>query len=101
MISLLARWRQPRLKLHVSHLQITVYTRNQCSCCHKAIDLLREYQRRYGFTISEVNIDADPALTALYNTTVPVVAVDGKVRFKGVVNRILFERLLLAESRRP
>ena len=31
--------------------------------------------------------------------TVPVVAVDGKVRFKGVVNPVLLERLLLAESR--
>lgn len=99
MLSLLSRWRRPNL--NVAHLQITVYTREQCSCCHKALDLLREYQRRHGFTISEVDIDADPELTALYNMSVPVVAVNGKVRFKGIVNRVLFERLLLAESGRP
>ena len=46
-----------------------------------------------------VDIDADPGLRARYDTTVPVVAVDGKVRFKGVVNRVLLERLLWAESR--
>lgn len=99
MISLLSRWRRPRL--NVSHLHVTVYSREQCSCCHKALEVLREYQRQYRFSISEIDIDADPELTALYDTSVPVVAVDGKVRFKGVVNRVLFERLLLAESRRP
>ena len=46
-----------------------------------------------------VDIDADPDLRARYDTTVPVVAIDGKVRFKGVVNRVLLERLLWAESR--
>jgi hypothetical protein len=30
---------------------------------------------------------------------VPVVAVDGKVRFRGVVNPALLERLLIAEGR--
>ena len=46
-----------------------------------------------------VDIDSDPSSPSEYNTTVPVVAVDGKVRFKGVVNPVLFERLLVAESR--
>jgi|SRR6185312_10092625 len=99
MISLLSRWRKPRLKLNVAHLRITVYSREQCCCCHKAIDLLKTYQRQHHFALTEVDIDADPDLVALYNTTVPVVAFDGKIRFKGVVNPVLLERLLLAESR--
>jgi len=40
---------------------------------------------------------ADPALAERYGLTVPVVAVDGKVRFKGVVNPVLLERLLAAQ----
>lgn len=98
-LSLLARWRRGRLKANVAHLKITVFTRQQCCCCHNAIELLETYQRRHGFAIELRDIDADPELRALYDTTVPVVAVDGKVRFKGVVNPVLFERLLLAESR--
>jgi glutaredoxin len=97
MPSLLSRLLRPRRR--AAHVQVTVYTRARCCCCHKAIDLLKGAQRRHGFQIEEMDIDADPELRRRYDTTVPVVAVDGKVRFKGVVNPVLFERLLWAESR--
>ena len=70
----------------------------KCCCCHKALDLLKDYQRRHGFQIAEVDVDADPALVAKYNTEVPVVEVNGKVRFRGVVNPTLLVRLLEAAS---
>ena len=81
------------------HLTVTVYTRAQCSCCHKALDLLRSRQPLWGFAIEEIDVDGDPDLVALYDTEVPVVAVGGKVRFRGVVNPALLDRLLTAESR--
>lgn len=99
MLALLSRWVRPRRRLNVSHLEVTVYTRSQCCCCHKAIDLLKSYQRVHGFAIREVDIDADPVLAARYDTAVPVVSVAGKVRFKGVLNPVLFDRLLVAEGR--
>ena len=71
----------------------------QCCCCHKALDVLQDAQRRFGFAIEEVDIDRDPELVLKFDTEVPVVAVNGKVRFRGVVNPALLERLLLAESR--
>jgi glutaredoxin len=97
MTSLLTRLlrRSPR----TDHLKFTVYTRAQCCCCHKALDLLRDYQRQFHFAIEDVDIDGDPELVARYDTEVPVVAVNGKVRFRGVVNRALLDRLLLVESR--
>ena len=96
MASLLTRLlrRSPRTE----HLTFTVYTRAQCCCCHKALDLLRDHQRQFRFAIEEVDIDGDPELVAKYDTEVPVVAVNGKVRFRGVVNRALLDRLLVAES---
>ena len=99
MLSLLARWSRKRSGPDLAHLRVTVYTRAACCCCHTALDLLRESQGRYGFAIETVDIDADPALVKRYNSTVPVVALDGKVRFKGVVNPVLLDRLLVAESR--
>ena len=90
----LVRRRHPR----ADHLTFTVYSRAQCCCCHKAIDLLRAHQPRWGFAIDVVDIDGDPALVAQYNTEVPVVAVNGKVRFRGLVNPALLDRLLTAES---
>jgi glutaredoxin len=79
-------------------LLVTVYTRAECCCCHKAIDLLKEYQREHDFTLEQVDVDSDPALASEHGQHVPVVAVDGKVRFRGVVNPILFERLLDARK---
>ena len=80
------------------HLTFTVYTRAQCCCCHKALDVLKDAQQRSGFVIEEIDIDKAPNLIALYDTEVPVVALNGKVRFRGVVNSALLERLLVAES---
>ena len=70
------------------HLTFTVYTRAQCCCCHKALDVLKEAQQRFGFAIEEVDVDSDPKLVAQFDTDVPVVALNGKVRFRGVVNAI-------------
>jgi glutaredoxin len=98
MTSLLSRIFRPRPG--AGHLTFTVYTRAQCCCCHKALDLLKDYQRRYGYQLTEVDIDADPELVAKFDTEVPVVTLNGKVRFRGVVNPALLERLLAAESQR-
>jgi len=43
-----------------------------------------------------VDIDADPELRQRYNECVPVIAIDGKERFRGRVNEVLLARLLAA-----
>jgi len=95
--SLVERWfrRTPPRE----HLTITLYSRAQCGCCRKASEILSAYQRRYRFRIEEIDIDTDPELAAQYDTEVPVVVVDGKVRFRGQVNPVLLERLLIAAGR--
>ncbi len=97
MTTLLTRFlaRSPR----VEHLTFTVYTRDGCCCCHKALDVLREHQPRWGYAIEEVNVNSDPELAARYGTEVPVVALEEKVRFRGLVNPALLDRLLTAEAR--
>jgi glutaredoxin len=97
MTSLLARLLRPARGSE--HLTFTVYTRAQCGCCRKAIDLLSKFQRRHGFVIEQVDVDSDPALAAAFGTSVPVIAVNGKVRFRGQVSPVLLNRLLVAEGR--
>jgi glutaredoxin len=99
MRSLLSRWTRPRRAGYSQPIEITVYTRANCCCCHKALELLERYRRRHRLAIRTVDVDADPALAERYGTMVPVVSVAGKVRFKGVVNPVLLERLLTAERR--
>jgi predicted thioredoxin/glutaredoxin len=92
-------WRRgpaPRLE----GLEVLVYTRRGCHLCDVAWERLRQRQRRHGFRLTAVDVDADPQLVELYGTCVPVVAVNGRVRFRGVVNPVLLDRLLRGESRR-
>jgi glutaredoxin len=67
-----------------------LYTRQGCHLCDEAAELLG----RYGFSLTKVDIDADPQLQARYTTCVPVVEIDGKVRFRGRINEVLLQRLL-------
>jgi glutaredoxin len=94
-MSLIAR---PKPLAAVNSMTVTLYTRAQCCCCHTAREVLEDYRDAYGFAFEEVDA-SDPALEALIGPTVPVIAVDGKVRFRGEVNRVLFERLLEARGR--
>ena len=67
MTSLLTRCAPPRAE----HLTFTVYTRAQCCCCHKALDVLKDAQQRFGFAIEEVDIDGDPDLVAQFDMRSP------------------------------
>jgi len=48
--------------------------------------------------MEEIDVDADPALKALYGERVPVLEVHGRVRMWGKWNRVLLERTLAAEG---
>jgi glutaredoxin len=75
-------------------LPIILYTRQGCHLCESAGEVLRKAQERYGFTLTTVDVDSDAALVKCYGDQVPVVIVDGQVRFHGRVNPVLLERLL-------
>jgi hypothetical protein len=48
----------------------------------------------HGLLPEIVDIDEDPALIERFNTCVPVVEIDGRIRFRGHVNVVLLRRLL-------
>jgi glutaredoxin len=73
-----------------------IYTRHGCHLCQVAEDLLK----RHGLRPRLVDVDADPDLRKQYDHCVPVVVIDGKVRFRGRVDERLLRRLL-AGGRAP
>lgn len=75
-------------------MNVTLYTRRGCHLCDDALALLR----RHGLSPSEVDIDENPPLRELYDTCVPVVEIDGQVRFRGRVDEMLLRRLLNARG---
>jgi len=81
-------------------LAFTLFTRNGCHLCDEAHALLETAQARYAFAMETKNVDADPKWTEAYGNCVPVVLVNGKVRFRGKVNEVLLRRILEASGRR-
>lgn len=94
---LLSWWRGRGSRL--GHVRVVMYTRRGCHLCEATWERLEEARRRYGFRLTAQDVDADPGAAAEHGEWVPVVTVNGKVRFRGGVNPVLLERLLRAEAR--
>ena len=79
-----------QMSVNSSSHRATVYTREGCHLCDKAVEQLE----RFGLTPKLVDIDADDELKSEYDQCVPVVEIDGKIRFRGVMNEVLLKRIL-------
>ena len=75
-------------------MHVVLYTRRGCHLCDDALALLR----RYGLAPVLVDIDLDHELRERFTECVPVVAIDGQVRFRGRVNEVLLRRLLAGQG---
>ncbi|MBW3598356.1 MAG: glutaredoxin family protein [Planctomycetes bacterium] len=73
-------------------MDVVLYTRQGCHLCDEALETLR----RHRLSPQIVDIDRHPELVARFNHCVPVVAIDGKERFRGRVNEVLLQRMLHA-----
>lgn len=70
--------------------RVVLYTRVGCHLCDEAeLQLLAQ-----GLVPEIVDIDAAPELKARFTTCVPVVEIDGKIRFRGRINDVLLQRIL-------
>lgn len=72
---------------------VRLYTRRQCHLCDDAKQLLVSYLA-YLPAIDEIDIDEHPEFREQFTTCVPVVEIDGQVRFRGQVNETLLRRLI-------
>ncbi|QDU80007.1 hypothetical protein Pla110_17290 [Polystyrenella longa] len=74
------------------------YTRNGCPLCDEALEIVKRYENVLP-EIEVYDVDRDAELVERFNTCVPVVEIDGKIRFRGNVNEVLFRRLIEASAR--
>ncbi|MCS6851103.1 MAG: glutaredoxin family protein [Gemmataceae bacterium] len=72
---------------------VVLYTRAGCHLCESALRLLQAEQTRCPFTLEIVDVDSQADLAAEHGESVPVVAIDGRVRFRGQVNPVLLRRV--------
>jgi glutaredoxin len=73
--------------------KLVVYSRNDCHLCDDAKAVLALYLD-YLPEIESVDIDADADLKKRHDAEVPVVEIDGQLRFRGRVDEILLRRLI-------
>jgi glutaredoxin len=85
---------KPREDLH-----FVLYTRRGCHLCETVLQELSKAQTHYRFALEKKDVDANADLVAQFGDCVPVVAVNGKVRFRGAVNPVLLRRLLESPNR--
>jgi len=78
-------------------LHFLVYTRDACPLCDEAWELLVRWQKTHGFALRAQNVDDSAELMREHGESVPVVAVNGKVCFRGHVNEVLLRRILDAK----
>jgi glutaredoxin len=71
-------------------MNVMLYTRAGCHLCDDAQALLEAH----GLSPQLVDVDADEVLRERFNECVPVVEIDGKIRFRGRVDPVLLRRLL-------
>jgi glutaredoxin len=71
-------------------LIVVLYTREGCHLCEEAQDVLRDF----GISPTIVDIDDDSKLRERFDTCVPVVEIDGQVRFRGRVEPRLLRRII-------
>jgi glutaredoxin len=96
MFTWLRRWW--RGKRSPEFLEVVMYTRRGCHLCDDAWALLQAEQSQWGFALTCIDVDGDGELQAQHGECVPVVMVNGRVRFRGRVDRVLLRRLLRGES---
>ena len=71
-----------------------LYTRTGCHLCDDAMAMLT----RHGLRPEVIDIDGDSELVAQYGQCVPVVMIDGRLRFRGRVDEPVLRRLLRPPS---
>jgi len=76
--------------------EISLFGRPGCHLCGDMRAALEEFRDALGFSLREVDIDADPALTARYGALIPVLVLGGREICHGHLDPAALRRALLS-----
>ena len=88
-----ARTEDGRLQLAAPR-DVTIYSRPGCHLCEEAKAQISPLLKEFGAPLTEINIDEDPQLRALYNYDVPVIFLGARKAAKHRVDLVQFRRQL-------
>ena len=64
-------------------VELVLYTRKPCPLCDEMKHEIARAALDAPHTLREVDIESDPALIELHGRSIPVLAIDGRIAFKG------------------
>lgn len=77
---------------------VRVFTKPDCPLCDQAIAVLDEFSTVMP-EVEKVDISDDADLKQKHRQHIPVVEIDGRIRFRGIVSAELLQRLIRARQR--
>lgn len=82
-------------------MHIEIYSKPDCHLCDEAKAVLRAAQQKIPFTLTEIDIQSDPALFERYRYDIPVVFIDGSKAFKHRIDPKALEQRLRRDPGKP
>ena len=67
----------------VDPIELVLYTRKSCPLCDEMKHEIAGARAAEPYTLREIDIDSDPELVRLHGLSIPVLAIEGHVAFKG------------------
>ena len=75
-------------------IKITIYTKEECSLCDKAKFLVEKVAPDYSLEIDMFDITTDPVIFEKYKYQIPVITINGEVKFVSKVSEFWLRREL-------
>jgi len=77
---------------------LVMYCKPDCPLCDRAAEILSHYSHQLP-SLTKIDVSDDPDLLKQHGDTIPVIQIDGRIRFRGVVSAELLERLIAAKRK--
>ncbi|MEH7387610.1 glutaredoxin family protein [Bacillus sp. JJ1521] len=68
-------------------MQVTMYSKENCSLCTKAKKVIEELSEDYPLTLHEIDIYQDDELLEKYQIMIPVIEIDGNEVEYGIIHK--------------
>lgn len=82
-------------------LDVVLYGRPKCCLCDEAEKMLGDLRSEFGFVLTKINIDDDPALSQKYGLQIPVITFNNAHRLSLRITPERLRRSLLRAQSTP
>ncbi|MDR4889591.1 glutaredoxin family protein [Fredinandcohnia sp. QZ13] len=75
-------------------MQVTMYSKENCSLCSKAKIVIEELSKDYPLDLQEIDIYKDDQLLEKYQIMIPVIEIDGNEVEYGIIHKETIQEYL-------